>query len=52
MDAHTHTRTHSLYKQATEGDVTAKRPGMLDMLGRAKWCVLTSLVLVTLSQLT
>ncbi|PWN24032.1 ACBP-domain-containing protein [Microstroma glucosiphilum] len=28
---------YSLYKQATEGDVTSKRPGMLDMLGRAKW---------------
>jgi acyl-CoA-binding protein len=28
---------YSLYKQATEGDVKAKRPGMLDMLGRAKW---------------
>jgi hypothetical protein len=27
----------SLYKQATEGDVKTKRPGMLDMLGRAKW---------------
>ncbi|KAI3485316.1 hypothetical protein L1887_51430 [Cichorium endivia] len=28
---------YSLYKQATEGDVSSKRPGMLDMLGRAKW---------------
>ena len=28
---------YSLYKQATEGDVRSKRPGMLDMLGRAKW---------------
>ncbi|KAJ1021896.1 hypothetical protein NDA16_003658 [Ustilago loliicola] len=28
---------YSLYKQATEGDVQSKRPGMLDMLGRAKW---------------
>lgn len=28
---------YSLYKQATEGNVTSKRPGMLDMLGRAKW---------------
>jgi acyl-CoA-binding protein len=24
-------------RAATEGDVTSRRPGMLDMLGRAKW---------------
>ncbi|BEJ13760.1 hypothetical protein CspHIS471_0309340 [Cutaneotrichosporon sp. HIS471] len=28
---------YSLYKQATDGDNAAPRPGMLDMLGRAKW---------------
>lgn len=28
---------YGLYKQATQGDVTGKRPGMLDMRGRAKW---------------
>ncbi|KAG8931344.1 hypothetical protein FRC02_002851 [Tulasnella sp. 418] len=28
---------YSLYKQATVGDVTGQRPGMWDMLGRAKW---------------
>ncbi|KAL1412853.1 hypothetical protein Q8F55_000602 [Vanrija albida] len=28
---------YALYKQATEGDISAPRPGMLDMLGRAKW---------------
>ncbi|KAL9935218.1 hypothetical protein V8E36_005566 [Tilletia maclaganii] len=28
---------YSLYKQATEGDVNFARPGMFDMLGRAKW---------------
>ncbi|KAK1925525.1 acyl CoA binding protein-domain-containing protein [Papiliotrema laurentii] len=28
---------YSLYKQATEGDIRTSRPGMLDMLGRAKW---------------
>ncbi|CAO1629028.1 unnamed protein product [Sympodiomycopsis kandeliae] len=28
---------YSLYKQATEGNVNGKRPGMLDMLARAKW---------------
>lgn len=28
---------YGLYKQATEGDVSGKRPGMLDLKGRAKW---------------
>lgn len=28
---------YSLYKQATDGDNDTKRPGMLDMVGRAKW---------------
>ena len=28
---------YGLYKQATEGDVTGTRPGMLDPRGRAKW---------------
>lgn len=28
---------YSLFKQATEGDVQGKRPGMLDMKGRAKY---------------
>jgi acyl-CoA-binding protein len=28
---------YSLYKQATEGDVTGARPGMLDFKGRAKY---------------
>ena len=28
---------YSLYKQATAGDVTGKRPGMLDLKGRAKF---------------
>ncbi|GAA94212.1 uncharacterized protein L969DRAFT_373733 [Mixia osmundae IAM 14324] len=28
---------YSLYKQATEGPPSTARPGMLDMLGRAKW---------------
>ncbi|CAD6985935.1 unnamed protein product, partial [Tilletia controversa] len=28
---------YSLYKQATDGDVNFTRPGMFDMLGRAKW---------------
>jgi acyl-CoA-binding protein len=28
---------YALYKQATEGDATGKRPGFSDMVGRAKW---------------
>ena len=28
---------YALYKQATEGDVQGKRPGMLDIKGRAKF---------------
>ena len=30
-------RLYALYKQATVGDVTAKRPGFTDRVGRAKW---------------
>ncbi|GAA5889847.1 hypothetical protein JCM5296_002362 [Sporobolomyces johnsonii] len=28
---------YSVYKQATEGDIKTSRPGMFDVLGRAKW---------------
>jgi len=28
---------YSLYKQGSRGDVSGKRPGMLDMKGRAKY---------------
>lgn len=28
---------YALYKQATEGDAGGKRPGMLDVVGRAKY---------------
>ena len=28
---------YALYKQATEGDVNGKKPGMLDVVGRAKY---------------
>jgi acyl-CoA-binding protein len=28
---------YGLYKQATEGDVTGSRPGLLDLRGRAKY---------------
>lgn len=30
-------KIYSLYKQATEGDVTGKKPGMMDFVGRAKY---------------
>lgn len=29
-------RIYLLYKQATEGDITAERPGLTDLVGRAK----------------
>lgn len=28
---------YALYKQATEGDVRGKKPGLLDVVGRAKF---------------
>ncbi|MGZ3425947.1 MAG: acyl-CoA-binding protein [Polyangia bacterium] len=28
---------YALYKQGSSGDVDGKRPGMLDIKGRAKW---------------
>ncbi len=30
-------KLYALYKQATSGDAEGKRPGMTDMVGRAKW---------------
>lgn len=30
-------KIYGLYKQATLGDVTDKKPGFGDMIGRAKW---------------
>lgn len=30
---------YALYKQATAGDVSGKRPGMMDFVGRAKYDV-------------
>jgi diazepam-binding inhibitor (GABA receptor modulator, acyl-CoA-binding protein) len=30
-------KLYALYKQATMGDVTGKRPGFTDMVGRAKY---------------
>ena len=30
-------KIYALYKQASAGDVTDKRPGFTDMIGRAKW---------------
>ncbi|MCA9959612.1 MAG: acyl-CoA-binding protein [Chloroflexota bacterium] len=36
-DNDTMLKLYALYKQGTKGDVTGKRPGMLDMVGRAKY---------------
>ena len=30
-------KIYALYKQASSGDVSEKRPGFTDMIGRAKW---------------
>jgi diazepam-binding inhibitor (GABA receptor modulating acyl-CoA-binding protein) len=30
-------KIYALYKQASSGDAEGKRPGMTDMVGRAKW---------------
>lgn len=30
-------KIYGLFKQATEGNVKTKRPGMIDFVGRAKW---------------
>lgn len=30
-------KIYALFKQATDGDVEGKRPGMTDMVGRFKW---------------
>ncbi len=30
-------RLYALYKQATQGDVSGRRPGMMDFVGRAKY---------------
>jgi acyl-CoA-binding protein len=30
-------KIYALYKQATLGDITEKKPGFSDMVGRAKW---------------
>lgn len=36
-DNDTMLKLYSLYKQSTEGDVTGKRPGFTNMVGRAKY---------------
>ncbi len=30
-------KLYALYKQGTEGDNETSKPGMMDMVGRAKW---------------
>lgn len=36
-DNQTLLRIYGLYKQATVGDITEKKPGFGDLVGRAKW---------------
>ncbi len=36
-DNQTMLKLYSLFKQASEGDVTGSRPGMLDLVNRAKY---------------
>ena len=36
-DNQTLLRIYSLFKQATEGDASGKRPGFADLVGRAKY---------------
>ncbi len=36
-------KLYSFYKQATQGDVSGKRPGMFDMVKRAKYDAWTKL---------
>lgn len=36
-DTDTMLKLYALYKQSTAGDVSGKRPGMMDMVGQAKY---------------
>jgi len=36
-DNNTLLQIYGLYKQATAGDITEKKPGFGDLVGRAKW---------------
>lgn len=36
-------KLYALYKQATVGDNTEKKPGFSDMIGRAKWDAWTAM---------
>jgi len=36
-------KLYALYKQATDGDVEGKRPGFIDMVGRAKFDAWTAI---------
>ena len=42
-DNQTLLKIYSLFKQATEGDVSGKRPGFTDLIGRAKYDAWASL---------
>jgi acyl-CoA-binding protein len=52
-DNETLLRLYALYKQATAGDVTGKRPGLTDPVGRAKfdaWATLKGMARETAMQ--
>jgi acyl-CoA-binding protein len=52
-DNETLLRLYALYKQATAGDVTGKRPGLTDPIGRAKfdaWAALRGMARETAMQ--
>ena len=42
-DNQTLLKIYSLFKQATEGDVSGRRPGFTDLIGRAKYDAWASL---------
>ena len=42
-DNQTLLKLYALYKQATEGDNAATKPGFSDLVGRAKWDAWTAL---------
>ena len=42
-DNQTLLKLYSLFKQATEGDVSGRRPGFTDLIGRAKYDAWASL---------
>lgn len=40
MNLDTFQKLYALYKQVSEGDINTQRPGLFDVVGRAKWYIL------------